>query len=206
MKNLIKFKVIILAFSIILTSQSVAADLILPKPKPEIDQEAKIKTAKKKEIYPQKKPETEKVTVEEAQEEIVAIQETKEEVFIYPEKKPLVFKKKIDKAMAKSKILSKSDFKIAKAAFKAIDKKKWQTAIKLSKKAKDKMVFKMVNWLYLIKPSNTASFYDYLTFINNNPNYPRINRLKYLAEHKMYLKTVSPKIIKKWFNGKDTSK
>jgi len=65
------------------------------------------------------------------------------------------------------------------------------------------MVFKMVNWLYLIQPSNTASFYDYLTFINNNPNYPRINRLKYLAEHKMYLKTVSPKIIKKWFNGKE---
>ena len=35
-------------------------------------------------------------------------------------------------------------------------------------------------------------------FIDNNPNYPRINRLKYLAEHKMYLNTVSPKIIKKW--------
>ena len=54
MKNLIKFKVIILAFSIIFTSQSIAADLILPKPKPDIDQEAKIKTAKKKEIYPKK--------------------------------------------------------------------------------------------------------------------------------------------------------
>ncbi len=104
MKNLIKFKVIILAFSIILTSQSVAADLILPKPKPEIDKETKIKTAKKKEIYPQKKPETEKATVEEKKEEIVATQETEEEVFIYPEKKPLIFKKKIDKAMAKPKI------------------------------------------------------------------------------------------------------
>ena len=93
MKNLIKFKVIILAFSIIFTSESIAADLILPKAKPEVDQEAKIKTAKKKEIYPQKKPETEKVTVEKPQEEIVDIEETKEEVFIYPEKKPLVFKK-----------------------------------------------------------------------------------------------------------------
>ena len=61
----------------------------------------------------------------------------------------------------------------------------------------------MINWIYLIKPNNAATFYDYLTFINNNPNYPRINRLKYLAEHKMYLKTVSPKIIKKWFNGKE---
>ena len=123
MNNLIKFKVIILAFTIIFTSQSIAADPILPIPKPKIDEETKIKTAKKKEIYPQKKPKTEKVTVEKAQEEIVDIQENKEEVFIYPEKKPLVFKKKIDKAMAKSKILSKNDFKTAKAAFKAVDKK-----------------------------------------------------------------------------------
>ena len=46
-----------------------------------VDQETKIITAKKKEIYPQKKPRTEKVTVEEAQEETAAIQETKEEVF-----------------------------------------------------------------------------------------------------------------------------
>ena len=61
----------------------------------------------------------------------------------------------------------------------------------------------MINWLYLIQPNNGATFYDYLTFINNNPNYPRINRLKYLAEHKMYLKTIPPKIIKKWFNGKE---
>ena len=203
MKILHKLKVFFLIFAIIFTSQAIAADQILPVPKPTPDKETKVKTIQKKHIYPEKRPRTKKVTVEESQEEIVAIQETKEEVFIYPKKKPLVFKKKIDKAMAKSKILSKSDFKIAKAAFKAIDKKKWQTAIKLSKKAKDKMVFKMVNWLYLIKPSNTASFYDYLTFINNNPNYPRINRLKYLAEHKMYLKTVSPKIIKKWFNGKE---
>ena len=123
MKNLIKLNIIFLAFFIIFSSQSIAADRILPIPKPIVDQETKIITAKKKEIYPQKKPETKKVTVEEAQEEIVAIQETEEEVFIYPEKKPLVFKKKIDKAKAKSKILSKSDFKIAKAAFKAVKKK-----------------------------------------------------------------------------------
>ena len=129
--------------------------------------------------------------------------ELKEDVFIYPEKKPIIFQKKVDKAVAKSTILSRSDYKIAKASLAAVKKKKWQTAIKLSKKAKNKMVFKMVNWLYLIQPSNSATFYNYLTFINNNPNYPRINRLKYLAEHKMYLKTVSPKVIKKWFNGKE---
>ena len=128
MKNLIKFKVIILVFSIISTSQSIAADLILPKPKPEIDQETKIKTAKKKEIYPQKKPDKEK-------EEIESAEKTQEEVFIYPKKKPIIFQKKVDKAAAKSTILSRSDFKIAKASFAAVKKKKWKTAIKLSKKA-----------------------------------------------------------------------
>ena len=77
MSNLIKLNVIFLAFFIIFTSQSIAADRILPIPKPIVDEETKIITAKKKEIYPQKKPETKKVTIEETQEETVAIQETK---------------------------------------------------------------------------------------------------------------------------------
>ena len=37
-------------------SETIAADRILPVPKPTVDQETKEKTAKKKEIYPQKKP------------------------------------------------------------------------------------------------------------------------------------------------------
>jgi len=65
------------------------------------------------------------------------------------------------------------------------------------------MVFKLVYWLYLKEPINASTFYDYLTLINNIPNYPRISRLKYLAEHKIYLKTVSPSVIMKWFDGKE---
>ena len=197
MKNRLKLNVIILVFSILFTSQAVAADRILPIPKPTVDQETKEKTAKKKEIYPQKKPTQEiKITAE-------VLEESTESKIIYPQKKPVIFQKKIDKAVAKSTILSSGDLKIAKAAFEAVEKKKWQTAIKISKRAKNKMVFKMINWFHLKQPNNSATFYDYLTFINNNPNYPRISRLKYLAEHKMYLKTVSPKVIKKWFNGEE---
>ena len=84
MKNLIKFKVIILAFYIIFTSQSIAADLILPKPKPEIDQETKIKTAKKKEIYPQKKPIKK---IEEIEASTKILDETEKVTIIYPQKK-----------------------------------------------------------------------------------------------------------------------
>jgi len=200
MKNLLKLSIIFLAFSIIFSSKSIAADRILPLPKPKVDEETKTITAKKKEIYPKKKP-TETIKKIEASEEI--LNQTEEVVVIYPQKKPVVFQKKIDRAVVKSSILSSKDLKIAKAAFDAVKKKKWQTAVKISKKANNKMVFKMVNWLHLIQPNNTASFYDYMTFVNNNPNYPRISRLKYLAEHKMYLKSVPPKVIKKWFDGKE---
>ena len=58
MKNLVKLKVILLVFSIIFASSSFGADRILPLPKPIVDQDTKAKTAKKKEIYPKKKPET----------------------------------------------------------------------------------------------------------------------------------------------------
>jgi len=88
MKNLIKLNIIFLASFIIFSSQSIAADRILPIPKPIVDQETKIITAKKKEIYPQKKPKTEKVTVEEAQEETVAFKKLKKK-FSYILKKSL---------------------------------------------------------------------------------------------------------------------
>ena len=202
MKNLLKLKVIFLIFSIFFMSQTMAADRILPLPKPIPDKEIKAKISKKKEIYPRKKPtlKKEETLVTESDQIFKIDDEAKVEVYIYPQKKPLIFQKKVDKSVTKSTILSKKDFKIAKAVFKAVDKKKWQTAIKLSKKAKDKMIFKLVYWLYLKEPTNQASFYDYLTFINNNPYYPRINRLKYLAEHKINLKTVSPSVVIKWLN------
>ena len=200
MENLLKLKVFLLAFCIFFTYQTVYAGIILPKSKPLVDEEIKIKTEKKKIIYPQKKPQILKTTeIKKTEESSDAKEET---VFIYPEKKPLIYKKKVSKVVSESVVLSKKDFKIAKAAFKEIDKKKWKNALKLSKKAKDKTLYNLINWLYLIKPSNQASFYDYLSFITNNPDYPRINRLKYLAEHKINLKTNNIVTILNWFDKK----
>ena len=140
MTNLLKFNIIFLALFIIFSSKSIAADRILPLPKPTVDQETKIITAKKKEIYPQKKP-IKNIEKIEASTEI--LDEAEEiTIIIYPQKKPIIFQKKIDKAVAKSTILSSRDFKIAKAAFNAAKKKKWQTAIKLSKKLKIKWCLK----------------------------------------------------------------
>ena len=55
MKNLLKPEVFFLIFYIIFTSEVIAADRILPLPKPIPDKETKVKVAKKKEIYPEKK-------------------------------------------------------------------------------------------------------------------------------------------------------
>ena len=201
MKILVKLKVFLLAITIIFATESIAAETILPIPKPEVDKEIKIKTAKKKLIYPKEKPKEKKVKTADTQ-EIDQTTQDESEAFIYPAKKPIIVVKKVNKSVKKSSILSKKDFATAKAVFKAIDKNKWQTALKLSKKAKDKSLYKLVNYLYLKKSFNSASFYDYYVFINNNPNYPRINRLRYLAEHKINLNQIKPSTIIKWFDGK----
>ena len=50
----------------------------------------------------------------------------------------------------------------------------------------------MIKWIYLKEKSNRANFSDYINFIDQNPNYPRINRLRYLAEHKLSTEKISP--------------
>ena len=155
MKNLIKLKVLLPIFITFFITKSVAAERILPVPKPTIDLEVKKKIDKKKEIYPQKKPKNKIASNEDASnlekidEEASPINET--EVFIYPEKKPIIVQKKIIKVVEKSTILSKRDFEIAKSAFESIDQKKWQTALKTTKKARDVSLYNLINYLYLKK-------------------------------------------------------
>ena len=202
MRKLFKLKVIFLVFFSIFASQSIAVEPILPIPKPVVDKTTKEKTAKKKNIFPQKKPLEKKQEIE-AVEKVTENKDDNITTLVYPKKKPIIVEveKKIPKAIKKSEILSKKDFKLAKSIFEAIDNKKWQTALKLSKKSRDKTLYNLVNYLYLIKSSNSASFYEYSTFISNNQNFPRLNRLRYLAEHKINIKSNSPKSILKWFDG-----
>ena len=202
MINIYILKVFLLIFTVFFNIKTYAAELIMPLPKPKVDNEIKAAVEKKKNIYPQKKPTKEKSTKLD-EPEIEQIEKTTSEVFIYTKKKPFIVKKKTTKIVSKSNILSKKDFNIAKKTFKEIEKRKWLSALKLSKKSKDKTLHKLVNYLYLIKTSNGASFYDYSSFIKSNPDYPRINRLRYLAEHKINLKTNSAAGILKWFNGNE---
>ena len=50
-----------------------------------------------------------------------------------------------------------------------------------------------------MKSSNNVTFSTYEVFIKNNSDFPRIGRLQYLAEQKIYLKNSSPKNIIRWF-------
>jgi len=197
-----KLNVIFLLILIIFSTNSIAAEPILPLPKPDVDIEAKIKTAKKKEIYPKRKPTIKKITSNEEKTEVINLTESTEDVFIYPEKKPIIVQKKIKKITKTSTVLSKKDFEIAKKTFEYVDKKKWKKALQTAKKVRDKTLYNLVNYIYLKQPSNQASFYDYVTFINANSDFPRINRLRYLAEYKINIKANTPISIIKWFNGK----
>ena len=205
MQNFIKHKVLILLILSVFASYSVAAELLLPKPKPLVDEEIKSIISKKKEIYPQKKPrkESDKLEVEADVELTKNEQDNKNDIIIYPEKKPILVQQIVEKKLTKSNILSSRDFTIAKNVFKLIDKRKWKQALKLSTTSRDRTLYNLVNYLYLIKPTNTASFYDYTTFINNNPDFPRLNRLKFLAEHKINLNTSSKISFLKWFGEKE---
>ncbi len=203
MKNLVNLKVLLLVFSLIFVSSISAANIILPEPKAQVDVETKAKVKKKKHIYPEIRPDIEKKETEKEEEIETEITEEKKEIVIYPKEKPIIVKKKVDKAVASSKILSKKDFAIAKSAFSAIKEKKWRKALKISKKTKDKRVYNLIHWIYLKEPINNASFYDYINFINFNPEYPRISRLRYLAEHKINLNTIPPQTILKWFDNKE---
>ena len=173
MNNSIKHKVIFLTIFMFFVTHSYAGEQLLPLPKPEIDPEIKEITKKKKLIYPKKRP-----LIKDQTKTIVAETSTDQssiEKIILPQKKPILVKKVIKKTASKSEILSKKDFEIAKSAFEFIKKKKWKTAIKITKKARDKTLYSLVNYLYLLQPSNEATFYDYTSFINKNFNYPRIN-------------------------------
>ena len=42
-----------------------------------------------------------------------------------------------------------------------------------------------------------------MNFINNNKDYPRIGRIKYLAEHKMSSEKIAPLKIINWFQDEE---
>ena len=159
--------------------QKLLIDVMKPLPKP---------IPKKIVEEIEKKPESE-----------IKLKAEKDLGIILPKKKPLIAgTKKIDTAK-KSKYYNKKDFEIAKKAISEMKQAKWPAALKTAKKARDKSVYNFIQWRHLLTKGNKASYYDYKTFIDKNEDYPRLGRVKYLAEHKLSTDTISPKKIIDWF-------
>jgi soluble lytic murein transglycosylase len=81
-----------------------------------------------------------------------------------------------------------------------MQKSRWTSSLKIAKKAKDKSIYNFIQWRYLSTPGNQASFFDYKVFIERNSNYPRMDKLRSLAEHKLSTSQISPKKIINWFD------
>lgn len=116
---------------------------------------------------------------------------------IIPPSKPLLFSKNNDKQF--SFVLNVKDFEIAKKTFTHIKNRSWNSAFETAKRSSDKLLLKTAKWIYLKEPTNSASFYDYVEFLKNNKDWPRINRLRYLAEHRIDYKNVAPNDVINFF-------
>ena len=176
---------------------------LLPIKKPVLSAEIIEKKISKNILIPLKKP------ILEQKEKITEIKKKKEEKkiskiqgVILPESKPLIVKKGRAKVSKKSKYYSERDFNYAKQAIQFMEKSNWKDALKVAKKARAKSIYNFIQWQHLLTTGNRASFYDYKEFIERNKNYPRIGRIKYLAEHKMSTQILSPKDIINWFENR----
>jgi soluble lytic murein transglycosylase len=122
---------------------------------------------------------------------------------IIPKIKPQEFKNFTpeSKGRLETKTLDNKDFEISKVVFDYVDRKQWKLALSDAQKMQDKTIFALVNWMYLIDPQSGASFNEYFIFIKNNKDWPRINRIKYLAEHKINFDNNTPSSIIEYFTN-----
>ena len=191
----ILLKLLLVSFGVFGSNYFAYADekIILPQQKPAINKAEEGKNLVNN-IIPLKKPSVkiEKIKTKKIEKLIVDGE-------IIPMSKPLVVKTEKTTRAKKSKYYSKKDYEVAKIAIRAMEQRKWSSAEKTAKKARDKSIYNFVRWKHLLTTGNQLPFYEYKRFIELNPKYPRINRIKYLAEHKMSVKDLSPNFIVDWF-------
>ena len=106
---------------------------------------------------------------------------------LIPPSKPLL----LGFSETSSTILKDKDFSLAKKTFAYVKRKSWNSAFKTANKSSDPLLLKIVTWMYLKESNNSSTFRDYRKFIDQNQNWPRISRLRYLAEHKINYKDLS---------------
>ena len=185
-----------LLLSLVIIGNVFAAEIsIIPLKKPILNEEVKREKISQGILKPKPKPSQKKEEIE-----IITVKKNKKEInFLIPKSKPLIVKSEKSVVQKSSKYYSQKDYDIAKKSIQSMEKGQWTTALKNSKNAKDKSIYNFIQWRHLLTTGNQATFYDYMTFIQNNKHYPRISRIKYLAEQKLSTDKISPKKIINWF-------
>jgi soluble lytic murein transglycosylase len=185
-----------LLLSLVIIGNVFAAEIsIIPVKKPILNEEVKREKISQGILKPKPKPSQKKEEIE-----IITVKKNKKEInFLIPKSKPLIVKNEKSVVQKSSKYYSQKDYDIAKKSIQSMEKGQWTTALKNSKNAKDKSIYNFIQWRHLLTTGNQATFYDYMTFIQNNKHYPRISRIKYLAEQKLSTDKISPKKIINWF-------
>ena len=155
-------------FHVLFISTLVSADLI-PIKKPSQTKEETQKKLLSDSLIPVPKP-IKKNEIEITQKkELDKDEKTDFTGLILPKKKPVIAgKEKKTQNVKISKYYSKKDFNLANKAISEMKKGQWSSALKISKKAKDKSIYNFIQWRHLITKGNKASFYDYKTFIDKN--------------------------------------
>ena len=201
-------KILFLGFtaSILMFSNNLFAEInsLVPLKKPVLSKEEIQKKISINILKPLKKPsKTKEIKIEEVIVKKELVLKEKKLSFKIPKKKPTVAGASTAKNVKISRYYSKKDFGLAKKAISEMQKSKWTSALKIAKKAKDNSIYNFIQWRHLLTTGNQASFYEYQVFLNKNSDYPRIDRIRYLAEHKLSTESVSPKKIINWFGEKD---
>jgi soluble lytic murein transglycosylase len=189
------FTKLLLLSSIIIGNLFAAEISIIPLKKPFLNKEAQDTKIFQGILKPKSKPSK----IKGGTQKIIVKKNIKKINFLIPKSKPLVVKKSKSIVKTQSEYYSQKDYGLAKKSIQAMQKSQWSTALSQSKKANDKSIHNFIKWRHLLTPGNQASFYDYMAFIKNHGNYPRIGRVRYLAEHKLSTDKISPKKIISWF-------
>ena len=90
--------------------------------------------------------------------------------------------------------------KYAKQAISFMEKSNWKDAKKAASKARAKSIYDFIQWRHLLTTGNRATFTEYKQFIERVKDYPRIDRVRYLGEHKINSKNHTKNEIIQWFD------
>ena len=178
---------------------AVSSDLIIPKVKPAQQKGDLLNDLSNNIIIPKQKPNNE-INVEKI-EKIIKKKITKINGIIIPKNKPLIVKQQRLRKVKKSKYYSDRDVKYAKQAIAFMEKSNWKDAKKVAKKARAQSIYNFIQWRHLLTLGNKATFTEYKQFIEKFDDFPRLDRIKYLAEHKISLNNQTPNEIIDWFSS-----